>query len=80
MGFNKTVWCNPRDGAINLIGQYEYLTRNPWYLRVGSETGHDSTIFFDVRHTLLAACRSPKEQKELSNVVTNVRSHDSHRR
>jgi len=52
-GFNETVWANPRYGAINLIGQYEYLTRNPWYIAAGSpDQTHDSTIYFDVRYTL----------------------------
>jgi hypothetical protein len=52
-GFNETVWANPRYGAINLIGQYEYLTRNPWYIALGSpDQTHDSTIYFDVRYTL----------------------------
>jgi hypothetical protein len=52
MGFNETLWANPRYGAINLIGQYEYLTRNPWYIGSGPEATHDSTVFFDVRYTL----------------------------
>jgi len=52
-GFNETVWANPRFGAINLIGQYEYLTRNPWYIALGApDQTHDNTIFFDIRYTL----------------------------
>jgi hypothetical protein len=51
-GFNETVWANPRYGAINLIGQYEYLTRNPWYIGTGPDATHDNTIYFDVRYTL----------------------------
>jgi hypothetical protein len=51
-GFNETIWASPRYGAINLIGQYEYLTRNPWYIGIGPEAAHDSTIYFDIRYTL----------------------------
>jgi hypothetical protein len=52
-GFNETLWANPRYGAINLIGQYEYLTRNPWYIAANSpDQTHDNTIYFDVRYTL----------------------------
>jgi hypothetical protein len=52
-GFNETVWGSPRYGAINLIGQYEYLTRNPWYIAPNSpDQTHDSTIYFDIRYTL----------------------------
>jgi hypothetical protein len=51
-GLNQTVWANPRYGAINLIYQYEYLTRNPWYIGTGPDATHDNTIYFDVRYTL----------------------------
>jgi hypothetical protein len=47
------MWRNPRYGAINVMGQYEYLTRDPWYVAIGSpKNTHDNTIFFDVRYTL----------------------------
>jgi len=53
VGFNETLWANPRYGAINLIGQYEYLTRSPWYVAAGSpDAAHDSTIYLDLRYTL----------------------------
>ncbi len=52
IGFNETMWANPRYGAINLIGQYEYLTREPWYIGTSPKATHDNTIFFDVRYTL----------------------------
>jgi hypothetical protein len=52
-GFNQTMWSSPRYGAINLIGQYEYLTRNPWYIALGApDQTHDNTIYFDIRYTL----------------------------
>ena len=52
-GFNQTMWANPRYGAINLIGQYEYLTRDPWYIAPNNpKDTHDNTIYFDVRYTL----------------------------
>jgi hypothetical protein len=52
-GFNQTLWANPRYGAINFMGQYEWLSRNPWYVAVGApKEAHDSTIFVDLRYTL----------------------------
>jgi hypothetical protein len=52
-GFNQTVWKNARYGAINMIGQYEYLTRDPWFVAIGApKNTHDNTIYFDVRYTL----------------------------
>jgi len=50
-GFNQTMWADPRYGAINLIGQYEYLTREPWYV-TNPNQAHDSTVYLDVRYTL----------------------------
>lgn len=55
-GFNETIWRSARYGAINLIGQYEYLMRMPWYVAPNNpKEAHDSAIFFDVRYTLPGA-------------------------
>jgi hypothetical protein len=52
-GFNQTIWRDPKYGAINLMGQYEYLMRLPWYVAVNAPKGtHDNTIYFNVRYTL----------------------------
>jgi hypothetical protein len=52
-GFNQTFWKNPRYGAINLMGQYEYATRDPWSVALGTpKSAHDNTIYFNVRYTL----------------------------
>ena len=52
-GFNQTIWANPRYGAINAMGQYEWLSRNPWFVAVGAPKGtHDNTIYFNLRYTL----------------------------
>ena len=55
-GFNQTIWRNPRYGAINVMGQYEWLERAPWYVAAGApKETHDSTIYFDIRYTLPGA-------------------------
>jgi hypothetical protein len=52
-GFNQTMWKNPRYGAVNLMGQYEWLQRDPWFVAIGSpKATHDSTIYVNVRYTL----------------------------
>ena len=52
-GFNQTLWASPRYGAINAMGQYEYLMRAPWYVASGAPKGtHDNTIYFNLRYTL----------------------------
>ena len=55
-GFNQTVWRDPRYGAINFMGQYEWLERSPWYVAVGAPSQtHDNTIYLDIRYTLPGA-------------------------
>jgi uncharacterized spore protein YtfJ/uncharacterized coiled-coil protein SlyX len=52
-GFNQTMWRNPRYGAINLMGQYEWLERDPWYVAAGApKATHDSTIYINIRYSL----------------------------
>ena len=52
-GYNYTFWKSPRHGAVNFMGQYEWLQRNPWYVALGSpKATHDNTIYFNVRYTL----------------------------
>ena len=52
-GFNQTLWGNPRYGAVNAMGQYEWLSRVPWFVAVGAPKGtHDNTIYFNLRYTL----------------------------
>lgn len=52
-GFNQTIWANPRYGAINAMGQYEWLNRDPWFVALGApKATHDNTIYFNLRYTL----------------------------
>jgi hypothetical protein len=52
-GYTHTIWKDAKYGAISTIGQYEYLTRNPWYVALGAlNHASDSTIYFDLRYTL----------------------------
>jgi hypothetical protein len=52
-GFNQTLWRNPRYGALNLMGQYEWLSRDPWSVAAGApKNTHDNTIYMDIRYTL----------------------------
>jgi hypothetical protein len=55
-GFNQTMWASPRYGAINVMGQYEWLARSPWFVAAGAPKGtHDNTIYFNIRYTLPGA-------------------------
>jgi len=53
VGLNHTLWIDPRYGAINVMGQYEWLTRDPWSVLTGApKATHDNTVYMDFRYTL----------------------------
>jgi hypothetical protein len=53
LGFNQAIWKHPRYGAVSLIGQYSYLTRDPWYVATGHPANaHLNEVFLDLRYTL----------------------------
>jgi hypothetical protein len=53
VGFIKNFWKDPRFGALSLIGQYSYLTRQPWYTAPGEPSrAFSSMAFLDLRYTL----------------------------
>ncbi len=52
-GLNQTLWKSAQYGALNFIGQYSYLTRNPWYIAPGSPSNASlNSVFLDLRYTL----------------------------
>ena len=52
-GFNQTLWKDAKFGALNLMGQYAYLSRNPWYLAAGLPThAYMNEIWVNLRYTL----------------------------
>jgi hypothetical protein len=52
-GFNESLWKNPRYGALNFMGQYQYQFRDPWYVAIGApKNTHDNAIYFNMRYTL----------------------------
>jgi hypothetical protein len=51
LGFNQTVWRDAKYGALNLIGQYSYVSRKPW-ATVDPSDAHVNMVFLDLRYTL----------------------------
>jgi hypothetical protein len=52
-GVIQTFWKNPRYGALSLITQYSYLTRNPWSVATGQPANANvNMVFVDLRYTL----------------------------
>jgi len=52
-GFNQTFWKDGKYGALNLIGQYSYVSRDPWVVAAGAPANaHLNMVFLDLRYTL----------------------------
>jgi len=52
-GYYYTYWKNPKYGALQLIAEYAYLTRAPWYVASDTpSTAHAHMIFGSLRFTL----------------------------
>ena len=52
-GFNQTIWKDAKYGALNIITQYAWFVRNPWYIAPNTpKAAHLTTVWFDVRYTL----------------------------
>ena len=52
IGFNQTIWRDAKWGALNFMGQYSYLARNPWTFTTGGEDAHLNMVFLNLRYTL----------------------------
>ena len=54
-GFNQTVWKDAKWGAVNFMGQYSYLVRNPWFVNFATGqpvNANNNLVFFNLRYTL----------------------------
>jgi hypothetical protein len=52
-GYYYTFWKDPKYGALQIVTQYSYLTRAPWWVAPGTpSTAHTSMIFGSLRFTL----------------------------
>ena len=58
LGFNQAIWKHPKYGALNLIGQYSYDTRDPWYVATGQPANASmNQVYIDLRYTLPGSAR-----------------------
>jgi hypothetical protein len=54
-GFNQTIWKDAKWGAVNFMGQYSYLLRDPWYVNFATgqpPNANNNLVFFNLRYTL----------------------------
>lgn len=53
LGIAQTFWKNPNYGALALMTQYSYLTRNPWAVATGTPRAtHVNMYWINLRYTL----------------------------
>ena len=53
IGYVHTIWKDAKFGGLSMMAQYEWLTRDPWYVALNApKSAHDSTIYVNVRYTL----------------------------
>ena len=53
VGFNQTLWRDGKYGALNFMGQYSFVHRNPWVVPAGSDkVAHLNMVFLNLRYTL----------------------------
>ena len=69
-GFNQTIWRDPRYGAINVMGQYEWLERIPGTLPRALPRAPTTTPFTSMFVTLCRVpCRTSKESRTIGTRV-----------
>jgi hypothetical protein len=60
-GFNQTLWKDAKWGALNFMGQFAYIFREPWYVAANApKAAHDDTVFLNLRYTLPGAAPAMK--------------------
>jgi uncharacterized coiled-coil protein SlyX len=53
IGYVQTLWRNPKYGALQIITQYSYVTRAPWFVALNApKNAHLSMVYADVRYVL----------------------------
>jgi len=56
IGFTHTFWRDPNYGAMQLMMQYSYLVRHPWYVAPGQPgSAHLNMFYLNLRYTLPGA-------------------------
>jgi hypothetical protein len=53
LGLTQTLWKSANYGALAIVNQYPYLTRNPWTVAAGApKSTHTNLYYIDLRYTL----------------------------
>lgn len=61
VGMTRTFWKDAKYGALQVMGQYSYVTRRPWAVAAGApSSAHSNMVFFNLRYTLPGSAPSVK--------------------
>ncbi|MBZ5596236.1 MAG: hypothetical protein LAP39_28660 [Acidobacteriia bacterium] len=53
IGLTQTFWRDPKYGALQLMLQYSYVQRDPWFVATGApKDAHTSMVFLNLRYLL----------------------------
>jgi len=53
VGLTQTLWRDGRYGAMQLMWQYAYFFRNPWFVPSGApKNTHQNAVWFNLRYVL----------------------------
>ena len=56
VGLTETMWKDPKYGALQVMGQYSYLSRTPWFVAPNEPSdAHVNMVFLNLRYTLPGA-------------------------
>jgi hypothetical protein len=53
LGFIPTIWSSPNYGKLQLISQFSYVVRSPWYVAAGQpKNAHTFLTYLDLRYII----------------------------
>jgi hypothetical protein len=53
VGLIQTVWKDPKFGSLQVMLQYAYFFRNPWFVAAGApRNAHENVVWFNLRYVL----------------------------
>ena len=56
LGYTRTFWRDPNYGALQLVGQYSYVTRHPWSVPTGDpNVANTNFLYLSIRYVLPGA-------------------------
>jgi hypothetical protein len=56
IGYTHTFWRDPNYGALQVISQYSYVVRHPWFVAAGQPDGaHLNFLYLSIRYLLPGA-------------------------